>query len=344
MGAFCSERPDSDEESRSQVLNNNTKSPIHAELFVEFCSSLQPVELWNVARMRGAQMLPDVALLTQKLKEPGYRELISSILSGDVHSLETMAVRFCEYQYSQMVYYTEVRLNPYDYVKDEFNALNVTHSLLRGFMQGSSKMEIVVKVILEVSDPANIDELLHIAKRTRQQGVVGFCVPADPEFQHAILEIKKAKFGITMPAYSLEEIQFALDNDIKRLGNSFQCVKDEKIYQRILNQSNGVFIECCLSLATHEGHEHPIRNHPILSFKDGVRFAFCSGKPMHCSTTFAKERKFVKTKFYGYFNQFVLEKTTIWSIEHSFMSKSEKVKVKEQLSKHLRISTKIPVE
>ena len=110
-------------------------------------------------------------------------------------------------------------------------------------MQGSSKMEIVVKVILEVRDPANIDELLRIAKRTRQQGVVGFCVPADPDFEHAITEIKKANFGITMPAYTLEEIRFALDNDIKRLGNAFQCVKDDKIYQRILNQSNGVFIE-----------------------------------------------------------------------------------------------------
>eukprot|EP00492_Amphilonche_elongata_P004570 TRINITY_DN4948_c0_g1_i1.p1 TRINITY_DN4948_c0_g1~~TRINITY_DN4948_c0_g1_i1.p1 ORF type:complete len:171 (-),score=13.01 TRINITY_DN4948_c0_g1_i1:107-619(-) len=136
--------------------------------------------------------------------------------------------------------------------------MNVTNSLLRGLISGSAKMKICVKLILELQNPDNFPELLRIAERTRKQGVVGFAVPADLRYEAAISEIQKAGFGITMPAYELSEIEFALDHGIKRLGNAFLCIRDDNLYARVLNRSNGIYIECCISLAKHEGHDHPI--------------------------------------------------------------------------------------
>lgn len=304
------------------------------ELFIEFSASIQPVDILEIGRTRGCN-LPSIAEINHKLRSPGYREFVSEILAGDVHSLETMASKFVEYQVSQDVFYTEVLVDPYDFVTDEFDPHSVIHTLLRGFSNGREKHLNLINILIDLQDPENALELLSIAEGARDQGVVGFNVPAQARFLDAIQEIKEAKFGITMATSTAKEIRFALNNRIPRIRNAFQCILDDNLYKRVID--SGVFMECCLSLAARDGDEYETSSHPVLKFKDDLRFGFFSGKPFLCETTYQRERENIKERFHGWFNQVFLDSTNLWALENSFQPEPRKAILEKRLRRVLHL-------
>jgi len=302
MGAICNKELDENQ-------------PYLVELNITLDGSINPSVLWELHENDaekgsvfelGKFCIKKPTIAGRDWLEPVQR-VKNMLLKSDVDVFETIAYQFCAGQRKQLVYYTEVRFEPFAFINEEdYDTVDdVIMAVSRGLQRGEEEFEIVVRGILSCnrSQPDHCQKLIELIDL--YDNIVGLNICGDEDvyfglesFHEPIQRAKSRKQGLnlTVEACSVESISSAImELKADRIGYATR-VQDDKSLCRVIKEKK-IHIEGCITASIFLKKEKK-ESHPILNWKkQGLPFSINSCEPLFLSSPLSTEMRKCKTDF-----------------------------------------------
>lgn len=266
---------------------------------------------------------------------------ILSLIAGDKKCLEQIAYEICEDQFNQGILYTEIRYNPHILTGNNLSLDEVIESINAGINRGCSTYPIFVNCILCClrSKPLWSLDIVNLAIKHKNNRIVGIDIAGDEKNYSDYLHRTAFKFAhknnINITAHAGEagdsqNIKSAIKNlYAKRIGHGYACANDNFLIA-FLKKKN-IHLECCPTSSIQTKSVENFNEHPIKIFhQNNLNFSINTDDSSIFNITFTNETNLVKKLLNLNENQ--IQQIMINSLESSFASKKEKIKIKELLS------------
>lgn len=224
--------------------------------------------------------------------------------------LQRLAFEAVEDAYHENVQYLEVRFGPWQHVQGNQAVAEPVEQVLAGLQKAMSKYPIKVGLIIcalrDDTDPAKNLELVKVAGKYKDQGVVGFDIAGDEgrypasNFKEIFAKAKDQGLGITVHAGEVGEGQQVVDAikqlHADRIGHGVQIASDPEIIEFV--RESGVTLEVCPTSNVHTRAVKSYSHHPIRQLYDlGIAISLGDDDPTTSGINISSEYQLLKERF-----------------------------------------------